>query len=357
MTMPASERGEATTPRSDLQDLAERVTRMARAAHPSFKVLNLFPMPGGVSSLTYSATLSRAGVEPIELIIKVAPAGLPPVANRDVLRQARILRALRDVPGVRVPSVLLEDAGDPPATPPWFAMNRVAGDSFEPIQDETGMPLPPSEVAARCASCLAMLAALQQVDPATVGLGDEIPVPLGDEVLRWARIYETVPHELRVGAGRVQAHLLERLPHGLPPVTVHGDYRLGNMLASEGRINAIIDWEIWTVGDPSLDLAWYLLNCDARAQHTAVRQADGFPSAGQLIADYESRSGILHLDELGWFNALSSFKAGAIVAQIIKHNRRRRVPNPRVQCWDPDVPVRFLADAQAAFDGSHGGWA
>jgi NAD(P)-dependent dehydrogenase (short-subunit alcohol dehydrogenase family)/aminoglycoside phosphotransferase (APT) family kinase protein len=351
MTEIRIDRGKAAERQLAIEDLTDRVTRIAQAADPSCGVSQVLPMPGGVSSLTFSATLSYAGSPPMDVIIKVAPRGLPPVANRDVLRQARVLRVLRDAAGVRVPVVLMEDAGDPPETPPWFAMNRVSGDSFEPIQDETGEPLPPAEVAARCASGLAMLAALQQVDPGRVGLRDEIPVSLVNEVQRWARIYATVPEELRLGADWVQAKLLERLPHELPPVIVHGDYRLGNMLAAEGRINAIIDWEIWALGDPRLDLAWYLLNCDARAQHTSVQQAAGFPSAEALVADYGSQSGILHLDELGWFDVLSRFKAGAIVAQIIKHNRRSGTPNPRVQRWDPEVPVRFLADAIAATDG------
>jgi aminoglycoside phosphotransferase (APT) family kinase protein len=355
MKSTTSSRDSATELRSEIDDLTDRMTRAARKLDPTCVVSDVAAMIGGVSSLTYSATLTRSGAEPTEVVVKVAPRGLPATANRDVLRQARILNALSDALSVRVPTVLLQDAGDPPETPPWFAMNRVAGDNFEPIQDETGQPLPAAEVAARCSSGLAMLADLQQVDPALVGLGHEIPVSLDDEVLRWARIYETVPAELRGGVDRVQARLLATLPNPMPPVIVHGDYRLGNMLASDGRVHAVIDWEIWTLGDPRLDLAWYLLNCDARSQHTAVQQAIGFPSAESLVADYEVSSGILHVADLGWFQALCSFKAGAIVAQIIKHNRRSATPNPRVQRWDPDVPVRFVADALAKFDQSDGG--
>ncbi len=46
------------------------------------------------------------------------------------------------------------------------------------------------------------------------------------------------------------------------PAVVHGDFRLGNLLAVDERITAVIDWEIWSVGDPRIDLGWFLVNAD-----------------------------------------------------------------------------------------------
>ena len=46
----------------------------------------------------------------------------------------------------------------------------------------------------------------------------------------------------------------EALPHGI----CHGDYRLGNMLCDGAEVSALIDWEIWSLSDPRLDLAWFL---------------------------------------------------------------------------------------------------
>ena len=67
-------------------------------------------------------------------MVKVAPPGLPPVLNRDVLRQARVIRALHGT-AVPVPDVLWEDAGDPPDVPPLFVMAFVEGASLEPLFD------------------------------------------------------------------------------------------------------------------------------------------------------------------------------------------------------------------------------
>ena len=61
------------------------------------------------------------------MVVKVAPPGKPPTLNRDVLRQANVIRALGPS-AVPVPEVLLEDAGDPPEVPPLFVMSFLDGD-------------------------------------------------------------------------------------------------------------------------------------------------------------------------------------------------------------------------------------
>src|SRR6476659_8977755 len=105
----------------DLDELRQRLVPLGAA--------DVAPLAGGASSLTFSA---RVGDQ--RVVVKVAPPGLPPVLNRDVLRQARVLRALHGT-AVPVPDVLWEDAGDPPDEPPLFVMSFVAGASLEPLFD------------------------------------------------------------------------------------------------------------------------------------------------------------------------------------------------------------------------------
>jgi aminoglycoside phosphotransferase (APT) family kinase protein len=64
---------------------------------------------------------------------------------------------------------------------------------------------------------------------------------------------------------------------GARPVLVHGDAGPGNFLFADGRITAIVDWELAHLGDPMEDLAWLSLR-------TAQ---EGFPDFGQRIAEYE----------------------------------------------------------------------
>ena len=89
------------TEQLDVSDLLDRATLAADSRWPGASVLDLVPLQGGVSSLTFAARLELDSAPDRRIVVKVAPPGLPPVRNRDVLRQARLLRALHGVPGVR----------------------------------------------------------------------------------------------------------------------------------------------------------------------------------------------------------------------------------------------------------------
>ena len=96
------------------------------------------------------------------------------------------------------------------------------------------------------------------------------------EVDRWCRLLETVDPALAPGWEDVAAALRAPEPAAMPAAVVHGDFRLGNLLAVGATVTAVIDWEIWTVGDPRIDLGWFLVNADpgdlsARRRGTRVR--------------------------------------------------------------------------------------
>jgi aminoglycoside phosphotransferase (APT) family kinase protein len=84
-------------------------------------------MHGGHSSITYWATLTSATDGPRKVVLKVAPAGLEPTKNRDVLRQARLQQALQGT-GVPCPNVLAQHPGAPPEVPPFYVMSFEEGD-------------------------------------------------------------------------------------------------------------------------------------------------------------------------------------------------------------------------------------
>lgn len=296
---------------------------------------------GGTSSLTFAANLQTAH-EPEPVIVKVAPPGVPPTLNRDVLRQARILELLAGTAGVPVPAVLHRDPGTPPDIPPRFVMSRVPGVSVEPITHPSDSGLPtPSEVRSRELQAAEILAGLHRSTPAELGLDDEPAIELGAEVDRWTKIFSTVPADLAVGAVDVGRALRETLPAPGRAALIHGDFRLGNMICEGERVNALIDWEIWAVGDPRIDLAWWLMSTHPSKQPHALRVAEGMPPDDELIAAYEHAAGT-SVTGLGWFDALSRFKAGAMCALIMKYDRLRESHDPVVAAWADDLPVRFV---------------
>jgi aminoglycoside phosphotransferase (APT) family kinase protein len=303
-------------------------------------VSDLEPLHGGVSSLTFAAQLSLPSGSARRVVLKVAPPGLPPVRNRDVLRQARVLRALHPVPGVAVPEVLLEDGGDPP----FFVMDFVAGQAYEPHKDVSPDPPAADVVDRRARAAARMLGQLQQNTPSAVGLGDEPPITLPDELGRWTRLFATAGNDLRHNETELAEQLAASIPRPVAPRVLHGDYRIGNMQFDGDRLAALIDWEIWSVGDPRTDLAWLLTYTDPvqrfQAQRDPANQAatDGMPPREVLVGEYLD-AGPAELAELNWFLAYCLYKIASTTSVLAKQNRRRSTPDQSLEFAASTLPA------------------
>ena len=297
---------------------------------------DLRPLAGGASSLSYVARATTGG-EGRRVVVKVAPAGLAPVRNRDVLRQARLLRRLGDT-AVPVPEVLWEDPGDPPDVPPLFVMAFVEGTSFEPLFDRDSHRAEPADVVAeRMHDAARVLAALHALDPTALGLGDEPPVALEDEIERWVQLLRTVDPALVPGWEGVAVRLRATRPPPLPPAIVHGDFRLGNLLASGPTVTAVVDWEIWSIGDARGDLGWFLVNADPETYGRGTGYEGRLPTPAALARTYAGDRA-RDVPAVGWFEALACFKSAATWSLIVKHNRRRPVPDAVPEEVAPTVP-------------------
>jgi aminoglycoside phosphotransferase (APT) family kinase protein len=355
-------------PGIDVAALRERAERALRrpgggATGAAARLGELTPLPGGISSLTFAAPVmgpgpagpdpagpdpagpdpagpDPAGPDPIErVVVKVAPPGLAPVRNRDVLRQARLLRALKGIPGVRVPAVLGEADGDPPL----FVMSFVPGTSFEPRWDATATApdaLTPALVRERALAAARMLAALQTPEASELApaLAGEPGLAPQEELERWAVLYDTVGEDLR---GEAEVALRRALKASAPPPiaarVLHGDFRLGNLLFDGAELTAIIDWEIWSLGDPRCDVAWLMHFCDPVMERRGVdaRLAEAMPDAEATLGAYldaapDALVGPIESD-LGWFRALAAYKLGATMAVLAKRNRRLPDPDPSLE--------------------------
>lgn len=288
-------------------------------------IAEVAPLAGGASSLTFRARMDERPV-----VVKVAPPGHAPVGHRDVLRQARIIQALAatDVP---VPEVVWTDD----EAPPLFVMTLVDGQTFEPLFDDH-VPLEPA-VPQRFRSAARVLAALHRVSPADLGLAGE---PVGDaaaEIDRWSATLRTVDQDLVPGWEDVRDTLRATVPAPMRPSVVHGDFRLGNCVASGTRITAVIDWEIWSVGDPRIDVGWFLANADPHTYRRSTPHEDSAPTVAELADCYRDALGT-DVADLAWFAALACFKSTATWSLIVKHNRRKPAPRAELEAMTPRLP-------------------
>lgn len=307
-------------------NLAERVS-----AALGVPVDGLEPLAGGHSGLTYTA---KAGAD--SYVVKAVPPGQRPVGRNDMLRQARVLRALAGT-SVPVPRVVAVDETDPA----WFAMDLVAGEAIEPVLDEHA--LAPELCRARMLAAATVLRRLhnQQCDEGRLRHAQRDEGVLhrtgaGDELARWGRTMRAVPVELRPGGEELLRVLARDVPGDLPPVLVHGDFRLGNVLCVGDEPRAVVDWEIWSVGDRRNDLGWFLLFADHENFPALGKPVAGLPTEGELLAAYQGADPVL-LPDMRWFRALGRMKMAAIMGHNLRRHREGKHRDPDQERLPPTI--------------------
>jgi aminoglycoside phosphotransferase (APT) family kinase protein len=306
----------------DLAELGSNVARAASDRYPDHRLTDLTVLPGGHSGLTHVATFATPADE-VRVVVKSAPPGRAPRGRHDVLRQARILRALNAWGRVSVPEVLFW--ADTPAH--LFGMRMVDGLAAEPVMEHPRPGERAEGVLAAWHGAVDLLVTMQQATPADLGLEDEPVVSPEEELERW----KATMISGRLDSDRRATDLAERLaawrPASRPPCLVHGDYRLGNMLQHDGVIAALVDWEIWTVGDPRSDLGWLAIFADATNFPGFGRAAPGTPAADEVVERYLAVSGS-GPEGVAWFRALACFKLAAIQAHNLRRHLEGRYHDP-----------------------------
>jgi aminoglycoside phosphotransferase (APT) family kinase protein len=313
--------------------------------------LEVEPLGDGHSNVTL---LLRCGGR--ELVLRRPPRGPLPPSAHDVLREARLLRALEPT-GARVPRVLA--VGDDPALigAPFYVMERVAG---EVVTSSVPAALDTPPQRRRIGEELVdALVEVHGVDWRACGLEGFSTRPedyLERQLRRFGGLWEHNRTREIAAVERVGAWLREHLPRSPAPTIVHGDYRLGNVMlapAAAGggvRIAAVFDWEMATIGDPLADVGYL---CALWVQRddpplgmfelSPVTRAEGFASREQLVARYEERSGRAMTD-IRWYRTLALWKA----VVFMEGNYRRALAGSTDDPWLHGFGEGVLALAERA---------
>ena len=272
---------------------------------------------GGKSNLTYRITDGTN-----TWVLRRPPLGhLTPTAH-DMTREYRVIRALHGT-GVPVaePIALCED---PSVIGARFAVVSYVDGRTLQSGDDTA--LLSNDDARRCAYALVdTLADVHAVPYEEVGLAG-FGRPHGyleRQVRRWRDQWDRVATREFDALGRLHAALAETVPEQAAAAIVHGDYRLDNTIldaGDAGRIRAVVDWEMATLGDPLADLGLLLVYWDPATEPVlgvrhAIAANAGFPTAGQLVERYAARTD-LPLENLTFYRALGYFKLAVIAEGI-----------------------------------------
>jgi aminoglycoside phosphotransferase (APT) family kinase protein len=277
----------------------------------------------GMSNLTYVVT-PLAGSADDAVILRRPPTGAVLATAHDMEREHTVITALGPTK-VPVPRTLHLCTDTSVLGAPFYVMERVVG-----LHVVTALPPgyadEPAQRRAIGEGLVDVLADLHTVDHEQVGLGS-FGRPEGfmaRQVRRWTKQWDATRDRDRPGLDALAARLAETVPVTQRSGIVHGDYRLDNCLldpTTPGRIRAVLDWEMSTIGDPLADLGmmfvyWPQTGEERPASQSAVTALPGFPTRLEVAERYSERSG-LDLADLNWYVGFAYFKFAAIVAGIV----------------------------------------
>ncbi|MDH6194508.1 aminoglycoside phosphotransferase (APT) family kinase protein [Mycobacterium frederiksbergense] len=267
-------------------------------------------------------------------VLRMPPPGAPPDRDKGILREWRIIEALdgTDVPHTAAIGVC------PDASVlgrPFYLMGFV--DGWSPMDTHGRWPEPfNTDLSTRPGLSYQLaegIALLSKVDWQAKGLGD-LGRPDGfheRQVDRWIGFLDRIKNRdlpgLQVATDWLRAHK----PLDFIPGLMHGDYQFANVMYRHGApatLAAIVDWEMGTVGDPKLDLAWMVQSWPSRtrgADQTADTENPaasemgyvdmrGMPSRDDVVAHYAKVSG-RQVDDLDYYLVLAKWKLAIVLEQ------------------------------------------
>lgn len=247
---------------------------------------------GGRSNLTYRVT----GADGQRFVVRRPPLGHVLATAHDMAREFRIISAV-GLSSVPVPLALGLCTDESVNGAPFYVMGYVDGVVLDSPERGAELPMPLRRVAGE--DLVDVLADLHAVDIDAVGLGNLAKREgyVERQVKRWSTQWEQSKTRELPAIDEVARKLREALPVQQGVSIAHGDFRFGNCLTNltTGRIAAVLDWELCTLGDPLADLGylgvyWYHGDLGTMRANDPT-PAGGFPTYPELVARYAQRTG------------------------------------------------------------------
>lgn len=273
---------------------------------------------GGRSNLTFrvqDATGRRWA-------LRRPPTGHVLPTAHDMGREHRIIAALGTATDVPVATAVGLCTDEAVTGAPFYVMSFVEGHILRDTSAAERLPLPARRRASE--DLVDVLARIHAVDPDAVGLGDlgRREAYIERQLHRWHTQYEKSKMGRDVPLiDEVHRRLLAAVPPQQRATIVHGDYRLDNaVLADDGTVLAVLDWELCTLGDPLADVGlllvyWTEPGDSVAALLTAPTAAPGFATRAELLDRYAAASG-LDVSGIAYYVAFAYWKLACILQGV-----------------------------------------
>ena len=148
---------------------------------------------------------------------------------------------------------------------------------------------------------------------------------------------------------RVMAWLPENIPEQRKTSVVHGDYRVDNLIfdpSDPGKVLAVLDWELSTLGDPLADASYGCMAHHIPKDFTMLRgmkgldlKSLGIPSDTEYMKQYCKNSGLGKINTVDFYLSFAFFRIAAILQGVYKRSLQSK---PRAQYLTDNTDKYFL---------------
>lgn len=298
--------------------------------------------PAGFSWITIGFRAEAQDGQAQDLILRIGdPRGL--LAPYRAEPEFRAMELLQAVPSLPVPPVHAFSDDHSVIGAPFLITGRVKGDTPMPWRGDADQRAP-EHVASLSDDFTDAMAALHRVDFAGSRLG-ELWGSTDTKTIALHQVRYWADHA-GVGTSRVppQLHyamrwLEEHAPAARQVGIIHGDFRVGNFLQHEGRITAILDWELVHAGDPHEDIAWAGL----RIFSAGSRRIGGLVDRERFFARYADKAGYEpDMDVIRYYEVLGLFKSASMLLGALRRIESGRARDARMASMGFQVASTLL---------------
>jgi aminoglycoside phosphotransferase (APT) family kinase protein len=335
----------------------ERLQRYLDDVLASSAPITVTPLTGGGSCEVFAIDRGTC-----RWVLRRAPRHASSATAHDVLREFRILDAIKDEP-VRIARPVVACDDDAVFGAPFYVMDRIAG---TPILQRVpaAWAAAPQTHGRALEELIDALIAIHAVDWQACGLADMAPKPdyLSRQLTRWLTQLDSYGGRDLPAAHQIGRWLDSHRPDDQPSALCHGDYKLDNVLFGPDappQLLAVVDWEMAAIGDPLVDLAWALIFHPGPegTLHLGMGKEPTFavehlPDRAALIKRYADGSG-RETRAIGWYDVFARWKLAIVLEGSYAKFQRGLSDKPMHEYFGSQADL-LLGSAVALIEGTGG---